>query len=199
MVGAYTALMYRLALPFARHRVSPNTLSALGTVWSFAALLAAWRAGSWTFAVAGLCVLSGLLDGLDGAVAALTNRATPLGNVVDSVSDRVSDSCFIAALSLLGARGSLVLLTLGSVALLEYTRARAGVAGLREVGVVTVGERPTRLVGVTIGAVAIGLSPERGAFVASGTAVVIAGLTVIAVLQLWWWLVTRWPGSTDST
>ena len=50
-----------------------------------------------------LVVVSGLLDGLDGAVAVLTDRATRWGHVLDSLVDRCSDGLYLVALWLVGA------------------------------------------------------------------------------------------------
>jgi len=98
-----------------------------------------------TLAAAGV-VLSGLLDNVDGAVAVLTGRATAWGQVLDSVADRVGDLVFLGLLLAAGAPLP-VCAAAGAVTLLqEYLRARAAASGMTEVGVVTVWERPTRVI-----------------------------------------------------
>jgi CDP-diacylglycerol--glycerol-3-phosphate 3-phosphatidyltransferase len=66
--------------------------------------------------------------------------------VLDAVADRVGDLVFLGALYAAGApawscvAGGVLML------LQEYLRARATAAGMTEVGVVTVWERPTRVI-----------------------------------------------------
>ena len=91
-------------------------------------------------------VLAGLLDDVDGAVAVVTGRASALGLVLDSVADRVGDLLFLGVLLAAGAP-LLVCAAGGAVMLLqEYLRARAAAAGMPDIGVVTVWERPTRVI-----------------------------------------------------
>jgi CDP-diacylglycerol--glycerol-3-phosphate 3-phosphatidyltransferase len=102
--------------------------------------------GAWLLLAALLVVLSGLLDNLDGAVAVLTDRVSAWGYVLDSVVDRLTDALYVVALWRAGAPPE-VAVAGGALALLqEYARARAGAAGMREIGVVTVSERPTRVI-----------------------------------------------------
>jgi CDP-diacylglycerol--glycerol-3-phosphate 3-phosphatidyltransferase len=98
----------------------------------------------WAAALA--IVLSAALDALDGAVAVVQGRPTRWGYVLDSVVDRLCDGLFLAALVLAGAPFEVAVAGGALVLLLEYTRARAGNAGGSEVGALTVGERPVRVV-----------------------------------------------------
>lgn len=138
--------MYVLARPLAAAGVAPDLVTVGGLL---AAGLVAWLAalgGAWFGAAAAVVVLSGLLDGVDGAVALLTDRATRFGFVLDSLVDRGADLLYLLALWLAGAPDG-ACVAAGVVTLLhEYTRARAAAGGLADVGVVTVGERPTRVV-----------------------------------------------------
>jgi CDP-diacylglycerol--glycerol-3-phosphate 3-phosphatidyltransferase len=84
-------------------------------------------------------------DGLDGAVAVLTGRASRLGYVYDSVADRLGELAWLIAFRLAGAPGWLVVAAGAASWLQEYARARATAAGMSELGVVTVAERPTRV------------------------------------------------------
>lgn len=186
LVRGWLALTYALARPLARTGTSPHLLTAAGVA---ASALAAWAAGPSAgelVVAAGLVTLAAVLDGLDGAVAVLRDRATRRGFVLDSVADRVSDLLLLVVLWRAGAHPVLSVAA-GAVAfLLEYTRARATVAGLPDIGVVTVGERPTRVVVVVAGllsALAIG----AGAVAASAAAV--TGLATIGLAQL---LVVAW-------
>ncbi|GGQ52337.1 CDP-alcohol phosphatidyltransferase family protein [Couchioplanes azureus] len=92
-----------------------------------------------------LVLLAGIADALDGAVAVVAGRATRLGFVYDSVADRLGELAWLAAFWVAGAPGWLVVTGLALSWLHEYVRARAAAGGMQGVGVVTVGERPSRV------------------------------------------------------
>lgn len=144
---AWLTLTYFCARPLARRWVPPNLVTLAGGAASALVPVLAWLGGGW-WLLAGVAVVvaSGLLDSLDGAVAALTDRATALGYVLDSMVDRVSEGCYLIALWLLGAPAWLCVLGGFVTMLQEYVRARAGNAGLAELGVLTVAERPSRVI-----------------------------------------------------
>jgi phosphatidylglycerophosphate synthase len=121
---------YVVAQPVAGARVPPDAVTAGGLLVSGAVVAVAALGDGWALLAAGLVVLSGLLDNVDGAVAVLTGRTSRWGYVLDSVADRVGDVLYLVALAFLQ----------------EYTRARAAAAGMTEVGVVTLWERPTRVI-----------------------------------------------------
>jgi CDP-diacylglycerol--glycerol-3-phosphate 3-phosphatidyltransferase len=104
-VGAWLDLMHALAPAAVRARLAPDALSVLGLLVSLSVVPLAAAGGRWALAAAVLVALGGMLDGLDGAVAVLTDRATRWGFVLDSVCDRVSDAAYVVALWLLGAPG----------------------------------------------------------------------------------------------
>lgn len=139
-VRRYLAVTHRLAAPVARTGVHPDVLTLAGVVVAGTALLVPAR-------LAALAVLvSALLDALDGAVALQQGRASRWGYVLDSLADRLCDGLFLAALVLAGAPVPLAVACGVGVLLLEYVRARAGNAGGSEVVILTVGERPVRVV-----------------------------------------------------
>lgn len=146
LVGGWLTMAYVLARPLARMRVPPDLVTLLGLVVSAAAVGLAWLGGRWLVAAAAVVAASALVDNLDGAVAVMTRRTTRWGYVLDSVVDRLSDSLYLVALWLVGAPGWLCVLAGLVMGLHEYTRARAGAAGMDEIGVVTVWERPTRVI-----------------------------------------------------
>jgi CDP-diacylglycerol--glycerol-3-phosphate 3-phosphatidyltransferase len=146
LVGGYLRAVHALAGPVARRGTSPYALTLLGVALAVLAVLPASGGPGWLVVAALLVAVSGLLDSLDGAVAVLRERATRIGFVVDSVADRVSDGANVAALWVAGADPRVAVAGGGLAFLAEYVRARAGQAGMVEVGVVTVGERPTRVV-----------------------------------------------------
>jgi CDP-diacylglycerol--glycerol-3-phosphate 3-phosphatidyltransferase len=101
--------------------------------------------------------VSGLVDNMDGAVAVLTGRATRWGHLLDSVVDRVSDLLYLVALAVAGAPVPVCAAGGALMFLQEYARARAAAGGMAEVGVVTVWERPTRIVVTVMFLVAAGV------------------------------------------
>ena len=183
LVGAWLRLAGSLAGPLARRDVSPNALTAAGMGVASLALPAAVVGGRWNLAASAAVVGSGLADGLDGAVAVMSGRATPLGYLADSLADRVADVVYLAALQRAGAPRLVTLAAAGGVFTLEYARARAGNAGFGEIGAVTVGERPTRIIVTAAGLAVAGLQPDRARLSAAVTSAAIAGLAWVGAAQ----------------
>ena len=152
-------------------------------VSALAAVLAA-AGGRWLLPATLVLVVSGLLDNLDGAVAVMTGRTTRWGYVLDSVVDRLSDLLYLVALVAVGAPLELAAMCGALVFLLEYSRARAGNAGGDEVGAVTVAERPTRVIVVAAALLAGGVAPGSADTLATVGVAVLAGLTVVGLVQL---------------
>jgi CDP-diacylglycerol--glycerol-3-phosphate 3-phosphatidyltransferase len=142
-------LTFRLAAPLAAAGVSPHLLTAAGLL--AAALVPVAAYAGYPLVAVPLIALSGLLDALDGAVAVVADRVTPLGSLLDSVADRVGEALLLAGLWLAGATGWVCVLAGAAMWLHEYVRARAAGAGLAGLGAVTVGERPVRLIVVGAG------------------------------------------------
>lgn len=175
---------YALARPVSRWGVKPDALT-LWTLWfACAALVAAHAGGRWPAVAAAMLALSGLGDALDGAVAAMTDRVTPWGSVFDSVVDRVNDAIYLVAVWVVGAPAGLAVFCGVALGLLEYLRARAGNAGMAEIGVVTVGERPVRVILCTAALVVAGVAVDRAAAGATLALGVLALLSAVAVVQL---------------
>ncbi|MDQ6875843.1 MAG: CDP-alcohol phosphatidyltransferase family protein [Actinomycetota bacterium] len=159
----WLTLTYYCAKPLVRLGVAPDAITLAGGAISAAVPVLALAGGRWLLLAVAVIVASGLVDNLDGAVAAMTGRATPLGYVLDSVVDRVSDGCYLLALWLAGAPAWVCVLG-GVVTMLhEYIRARAIGAGMSEVGTVTVSERPTRVIVTAFALCGAGVLPARAA------------------------------------
>lgn len=182
LVLGWLTLIHTLASPLARAGWSPNAVTTLGLVVSLLALPAAAAGGSWLWVAAVLILISGVVDSLDGAIAVMTGRTTKWGFVWDSVADRISDVVFVAALWLVGAPAVLCVTVIVLTFLLEYTRARAVAAGMSEVGVLSVWERPSRVLVCGMFMLAAAFNPP-GVELAEG----IAGgwPTVMASLGMW--------------
>jgi CDP-diacylglycerol--glycerol-3-phosphate 3-phosphatidyltransferase len=155
LVGIRKAVGYYLAESparfLARIPVTPNTITWIGFVLAVggAVLIAVGQ-----LLAAGLVVLiAAFFDILDGALARLTNRATPFGAVLDSTLDRLSEAVLLIGILVLYAGGGnvypvlLVAATLVFSLLVSYIRARAETLGLDcQVGLFTRGERVILLV-----------------------------------------------------
>jgi phosphatidylglycerophosphate synthase len=178
LVGWWLSGVYVVARPLARLGVSPSVLTAAGTLLAGLVPCVAVVGPRWPL-LAGLVVaVSAALDNLDGAVAVLASRTSAWGYLVDSLVDRVSDTAYLVAFWLLGAAGWLVVVSGALLAMLEYARARAGNAGMGEVVVVTVGERPTRVIIAASFLVTAGIFPS----VADDVAAVAVTLTLVVCL-----------------
>jgi CDP-diacylglycerol--glycerol-3-phosphate 3-phosphatidyltransferase len=130
-----------------------------------------------------LVLLAALADSLDGAVAVLGGRATRLGYVLDSVADRVGEAAWLAAFVVGGAHAWLVVAAGAASWLHEYARARATAAGMNEIGAVTVGERPTRVLIALFGLLAAGVAGHAPLVLTVAAAVWLA-LAVAGLVQL---------------
>jgi phosphatidylglycerophosphate synthase len=145
LVRGWVRLAYHGGVLLGRLRVGPTAVTALGLLLCVGVPFAVLLGPGGLLLGALLVLLAGLADGLDGAVAVVTGRASRIGFVVDSVADRLGEAAWLVAFRLAGAPGWLVVAA-GAVSWLhEYVRARATAGGMREVGAVTVGERPTRV------------------------------------------------------
>ena len=184
LAGRWLSLAYAAARPLAARGVAPDLLTAWGVLASAAVAAIASAGGRWPLAAVVVVVVAGLLDNLDGAVAILTGRTSRWGFVLDSLADRLSDAAYLVALWVLGAPGPLCVIGGGLMGLQEYARARAGNAGMGEVGVITVWERPTRVIltaGLLLGA---GLLPGSADLVVTGGAVAWVVLGLVGLSQL---------------
>lgn len=178
------AWSFRAARPLARRGVAPDVLSLWGAWLAGAVVAAAQPGGRWWLLAGVLLVLSGFADTLDGAVAAMTDRATRWGYVLDSLVDRVSDVAYVLAVWAAGAPAWLAVACGAAFGLLEYLRARAGAAGMDGIGVVTVAERPVRVICCAAALVGAGLAAEQAALLASVGLGALTVLSAVALLQL---------------
>jgi CDP-diacylglycerol--glycerol-3-phosphate 3-phosphatidyltransferase len=130
-----------IAKQFAKTNITPNQVSFLGTIIAligclfFIFLLSYW--GSFLFAI--FIFTAGLLDGVDGALARLTDQVSIRGGYLDSVLDRYTDafiilsflaryppSTTILAMPLL----FWILFTLIGVLMVSYIRSKAEFCGV---------------------------------------------------------------------
>lgn len=165
-----TAVLRYVELPGARALnaigLTPNSITLLGFAVCVAG--AALTALGWPLYGGIVFLAGGLLDLFDGALARLTNRASPFGALLDSVFDRLGEAALFVGLGLyylmlpLPAREMLlsilaVLLGLVFSQGVSYLRARGeGLGVFTRSGLMT---RSERVVILGSGLIAEGLAP----------------------------------------
>jgi phosphatidylglycerophosphate synthase len=140
-VKYWLAFAYRVARLFDRLRIKPNTVTALGLIFS---ILTWVFAKQWPAAI--LLLISICFDGFDGSLAIIQGVESKVGAVIDSVVDRASEIFWALALFKIGGPWGIIFIALVVAGTQEYLRARAGGLGLAEIGIVTIGERPVRAI-----------------------------------------------------
>ena len=194
LTAMWLSMTYVVARPFIAARVSPDVITLGGALLAGVAVWFAALGGRWVFAAAAVIVLSAVLDNVDGAVAVMTERASRWGYVLDSLVDRLSDCLFLVALWFVGAPVWACVVSGVLMFLLEYARARAGSAGMSEVGVITVWERPTRVIVTTMFLIGAGLFVNQAGGWATAGALAWVGLGVVGLTQLLLLLKSRLSG-----
>ncbi|MET0448422.1 MAG: CDP-alcohol phosphatidyltransferase family protein [Aeromicrobium sp.] len=183
-ISGWLSIVHRLTARLAGRGISPGLVTGAGLLVSAAVPLLAWL-GDWWPLLAAVCVVAaGLLDGIDGALARWDGTASRWGGVLDDLVDRCSDLLMISAIALLGAPAGLCVGVGICTMLLESARASARAGGLEGIGVLTVWERPSRLI---VAAFATGLCGIVGSSVpgiATGAAAIALALSVAGLLQL---------------
>ena len=182
VVQGWLRMAYVLGSFLGRLRVPPTMVTVLGVLLCVCVPVAAVRPPSGPLAAAVFVLLAGVADSVDGAVAVATGRSTRLGYLYDAVADRVGEAAWLLAFWLVGAPGVLVVVGGALSWLHEYVRARAVSAGMREIGAVTIGERPTRVAVALVGLLLAGLAGLIEADFAAGTITVLAAVWVLLAL-----------------
>lgn len=142
-VQLWLSVTFFLAKPLAWLRLSPNAVTLLGML---VALCVPYLALQEQYLLAGVIALAaGIIDNLDGAVAIMTGKSSDFGYVLDSVADRVGDTALLVGLGLASANPWPAVAAAFLAFLQEYTRARAFAVGFTEIGVISLSERPTRV------------------------------------------------------
>ena len=184
LAGRWLTIAYTAARPLAVRGVAPDVLTAWGVLVSATVAALAAVGGRWPLAAVAVVVVAGLLDNLDGAVAILAGRTSRWGFVLDSLADRLSDAAYLLALWALGAPGPLCVAGGGLMGMQEYARARAGNAGMGEVGIITVWERPTRVILTACLLLGAGLLTGAADLIVTAGAAAWIGLGLVGLTQL---------------
>lgn len=146
LVRRWLALMWMLARPLAAVRVSPMVITVAGVVLAVNAPLLA--AGLPLVALV-LVLAAALCDGLDGAVALLQGRTSRAGALADTIADRVADTAFALVMWRVGAPLWLAVLAAALSVGFEFGRRRP---------LITVAERPTRVICTTLACISAAIS-----------------------------------------
>jgi CDP-diacylglycerol--glycerol-3-phosphate 3-phosphatidyltransferase len=135
----------------ARHNVSPNTITTIGTLLTVAA--GAVYATGHIMTAGWIMAVTAFFDVVDGQVARREGRSTVFGAFYDSTLDRVADGALMAGFTVFYATNPIhhniymmVVCLVGIIGtfLVSYTRARAESLGIdAKVGVM---QRPERIV-----------------------------------------------------
>ncbi|MEU6203661.1 CDP-alcohol phosphatidyltransferase family protein [Micromonospora musae] len=169
VVQGWLRFAYHVGYVLGRMRVGPTAVTVAGVLLCVCVPVFAVRPVDGPFLAALFVLLAGVADSVDGAVAVVTGRTTRLGYVYDSVADRIGEAAWLVAFWLVGAPGALAAAAGALSWLHEYVRARAVSAGMREIGAVTVGERPTRVLVALGGLLVAGLAGLIEPDLAAGT------------------------------
>lgn len=171
-----------------RFGVPPTAVTAANALLCLFVPAAATQGPYGLLAGAVLVLLAAVADTIDGALAVVSGRTTRMGYVYDSLADRAGEAFWLLAFWLAGAPGPMVVAAGALSWLHEYLRARAAAAGMREIGAVTVGERPTRVAVALLGLLVAGagglLQRELAAGVSAMAAAVWALLALFGLSQL---------------
>ena len=155
IVKGWLSISFTVSKALAKMRVTPNALTILGLV--FGILLYMNSNAIWAPLI---LIISLICDGVDGSLAIITRQSSKWGALLDSVVDRLTEVFWVLALYSLGVDSKILITVLILALTQEYLRARAGGVGLKQVGVVTVAERPVRASFIFIALVAFNLNLE---------------------------------------
>lgn len=145
VISIWLRISFLVAKSLNKIGVTPNFVTLIGLIGSIAIYFT-----SYTSQLVGLVLFSLLCDGVDGSLAIYSDRASKLGELYDSLADRVSEAFWLVGASFVGVpvRWTIAIWVLGATQ--EYARARLASLGYSEIGVVTPTERPVRAIFVIL-------------------------------------------------
>lgn len=170
-------------------RIGPGAVVALGLTASLLVPVMVELGGALVLAALPLIGLTALAD---SSLALLASRSTGFSRrvlVFDTLAARLSEGAWLLALWNLGAPGPAVVIAGALCWIYEQTRARARQVGLRDLGMVTLGERSVRLLTVALGLGAAGVISFAGGgeyetWVSGSVTIATVGWLLMAALGL---------------
>jgi CDP-diacylglycerol--glycerol-3-phosphate 3-phosphatidyltransferase len=169
-------------------RLTPNAISLTGFALCVVAAVLVWQE-HWV--LGGLAfILGSVCDTLDGRYSRMSGKGTPFGAFLDSTLDRIEEGVVLTAVGAYFAQqgddlavAATVLAVLASL-MVSYTRARAEALGVEcKVGIA---DRPVRVVILSAGLVLAAGELFGGLDLLAPAVYVLAGLSVITVVQRIW-------------
>ncbi|MGY5860187.1 MAG: CDP-alcohol phosphatidyltransferase family protein [Candidatus Thorarchaeota archaeon] len=154
--GIFRGLVLVIARPLAKAGASPDSVTYLSLLFAlFAFISLPITQFQQLFGI--LVFITGLLDGVDGAVARLNDSSSRSGGLTDSVIDKVAETLILAGIALAFPSAILFGLSITMWALIavfgwlmtSYTRARAEGLGVTDLDI-GVGGRSERLLTLVI-------------------------------------------------
>jgi len=164
--------------------LTPNMITSIGVLLALLSALtyAEWQGRTlFLLFAAGLLLLSGFCDALDGIVARLYQQTTAFGGFMDSLLDRYADIAVYAGIIIGGlceVLWGLIALT-GSL-LVSYSRARAEATGIKMESV-GLAERAERMIVLALASIVAFFWPTFT--VMNWTIILLAVLSNLTVLQ----------------
>lgn len=176
VVKGWLSISFRCAQLFTRIRLTPNALTFGGIVFSAAAWPLARTWWALPLVMFALCA-----DGLDGSLAIYRGVDSIRGALIDSFADRISEAFFFLVFYRISPTTATALFLAWILSFTqEYIRARAGGLGNKSTGVVTISERPVRVIFLLVALMSFHVNqtlPEVSAYIW-------LAIQVIAISQL---------------
>jgi CDP-diacylglycerol--glycerol-3-phosphate 3-phosphatidyltransferase len=169
-------------------RLTPNAISLTGFALCVVAAVLVWQQmwvlGGIAFIVGSVC------DTLDGRYSRMSGKGSPFGAFLDSTLDRIEEGIVLTAVAAYFSKqgddfavAAVVVAVLASL-MVSYTRARAEALGVEcKVGIA---DRPVRVVILSAGLVFGAGELISGLDLLAPAVYVLAGLSVITVVQRIW-------------
>ncbi len=138
----FRPVIERMAVPLARVGVPPDTVTLTSLLFAFLAVLGLLVTKQ-PVLYGVLAFIVGLLDGLDGAVARLSDHKTDYGAFLDSITDRVTDIMLLSGIALAYSNEKIlgidvstwVILCISGWIMTSYTRCRAADLGVSDLDI----------------------------------------------------------------
>lgn len=181
-------------------RLTPNAISLTGFALCVVAAVLVWQEmwilGGLAFIVGSVC------DTLDGRYSRMSGKGSPFGAFLDSTLDRIEEGIVLTAVGAYFAKqgdelavAAVVLAVLASL-MVSYTRARAEALGVEcKVGIA---DRPVRVVILSAGLVLAAGELIDSVDLLAPAVYVLAGLSVITVVQRIWHVRRQLIESADT-